>query len=30
MHSCASVPDLIGLDWPPARLGWLSGKIGNE
>ena len=21
-HSCASVPDLTRLDWPPVRLGW--------
>ena len=30
MHRCATVPDLVGLDWPPARLGWWSGTIGNE
>ena len=30
MHSCARVPDLDGLDWPPARLGWSTRKIGNE
>jgi hypothetical protein len=22
-HSCANVPDLTRLDWPPVRLGWI-------
>jgi hypothetical protein len=29
MHPCASVPDLMGLDWPPARLGGPPARIGS-
>src|SRR5262249_53681587 len=28
MHPCARVPDLVGLDWPPARLGDSPRRIG--
>jgi hypothetical protein len=28
--ACARVPDLIGLDWPPARLGGLPQGTYNE
>jgi hypothetical protein len=24
MHLCATIPDLVALDWPPARLGFVS------
>ena len=30
MHPGASVPDLVGLDWPSARLGGLRRGIGNK
>jgi hypothetical protein len=29
MHPGATVPDLMGLDWPPARLGWIRRRIGS-
>ena len=28
MHPCARVPDRVGLDWPPARLGDSPRRIG--